>query len=713
MDLKPLDSSNFTQKALKRTQKPRKAMIIKKIVLHNIRSYVDEEINFNQGKTLISGDIGSGKSTILVSIEFALFGLLKGDISGNMLLRHGTTFGFIELVILIEDKEIIIHRSLKKSQKGIEQDSGFIVINGKKTDMTPTEIKANVLALLGYPAELIAKSKSLLFRYTIYTAQEEMRQILLGDKNERLNIIRRIFGIDKYKRVRENSDIYLRHLREQQKELNGQVVDLNDKKLRLGLFESELNSIKQSILAHEQVLACAKSGVEKSKQAVLALEESKTRLSELRSSFGLCTMSLTHLNSQKSRLLEESKQLNEKISLLKSQLDVTTSKEIYSSKEEILKHASELIFLENQKVSIISSTAGLDAKQKMSLDIIQKMRTLNNCPLCLQKVDLQHKDAIISCEDAKILSAKTQISSTIVLQNEIAAKIAQKKEIIDALKLKEKSSEILMLKQQNLIDYTKQASLVNTSLQNIEPQFISESQKKVSLEQELAKFLSIEENYFAAKKALESALLNEKTHEISHNILKEKIANIEKNKILLEAEIKQKQALLAKSDSLKKVSNWIEALFCPLVESIEKQVLARVYGEFNELFIQWFDLLVEDSLFTARLDDSFAPILEQNGFDTLTENLSGGEKTACALAYRLALNKVINDIMTLVQTKDLLILDEPTDGFSDAQLDKVGEVFDNLGLKQVIIVSHERKIENFVDRIIKVSKQGHISSIVQ
>lgn len=688
-------------------------MIIKKIVLHNIRSYVDEEINFSQGKTLISGDIGSGKSTILVSIEFALFGLLKGDISGNMLLRHGTTFGFVELVILINNNEVIIHRSLKKSQKGIEQESGFIAIDGKKTDMTPTEIKANVLALLGYPAELIAKSKSLLFRYTIYTAQEEMRQILQGDKNERLNIIRRIFGIDKYKRVRENSDIYLRHLREQQKELTGQVIDLNDKKLRLDSFETELNSIKQSILAQEQVLACAKSDVEKSKQAVFALEESKKRSNEVHSAIGLCLMSLTHLNSEKSMLLAQSKQLNEKISLLKSSLDAQIPKEVNFSKDEILKHASELISLESQKISIISSTAGLDAKQKISLDIIQKMNTLNNCPLCLQKVDSQHKATIISCEDAKISQAKSQISSTIILQNEIAAKIAQKKEIIDSLKLKEKSAEILILKQQNLADITKQASLVNERLQNIEPKLALESQKKVSLEAELAKFSAVEENYAVAKKTLDSALLNEKNQEISHNILREKIANIEKNKILLEAEIKQKQALLAKSDSLKKVSSWIEALFCPLVESIEKQVLARVYGEFNELFIKWFDLLVEDGLFTARLDDSFAPILEQNGFDTLTENLSGGEKTACALAYRLALNKVINDIMTLVQTKDLLILDEPTDGFSDAQLDKVGEVFDNLGLKQVIIVSHERKIENFVDKIIKVSKQGHISSIIQ
>ena len=33
-------------------------MIIKKIILDNIRSYKHEEINFSEGSTLLSGDIG-------------------------------------------------------------------------------------------------------------------------------------------------------------------------------------------------------------------------------------------------------------------------------------------------------------------------------------------------------------------------------------------------------------------------------------------------------------------------------------------------------------------------------------------------------------------------------------------------------------------------------------------------------------------------------
>ena len=50
-------------------------MIIKQLILENIRSHESTEIEFAEGKTLIRGDIGSGKSSIMMSIEAALFGI--------------------------------------------------------------------------------------------------------------------------------------------------------------------------------------------------------------------------------------------------------------------------------------------------------------------------------------------------------------------------------------------------------------------------------------------------------------------------------------------------------------------------------------------------------------------------------------------------------------------------------------------------------------
>ena len=59
----------------------------------------------------------------------------------------------------------------------------------------------------------------------------------------------------------------------------------------------------------------------------------------------------------------------------------------------------------------------------------------------------------------------------------------------------------------------------------------------------------------------------------------------------------------------------------------------------------------------------------------------------------------------------VLILDEPTDGFSSEQLDKVRDVLDKLNLRQTIIVSHESKIETFVQNVIRITKEGERSGV--
>ena len=150
--------------------------------------------------------------------------------------------------------------------------------------------------------------------------------------------------------------------------------------------------------------------------------------------------------------------------------------------------------------------------------------------------------------------------------------------------------------------------------------------------------------------------------------------------------------------------NWIDELFVNLTSTMEKHVMVNIHSQFNELFKNWFDVLLEDESISVRVDEEFTPVIEQDGYETYVENLSGGEKTSAALSYRLALNKVINDIVADIKTKDIIMLDEPTDGFSAEQLDKVRSILDKLNIKQIILVSHESKIESFVDNVIRIQK---------
>jgi DNA repair protein SbcC/Rad50 len=152
--------------------------------------------------------------------------------------------------------------------------------------------------------------------------------------------------------------------------------------------------------------------------------------------------------------------------------------------------------------------------------------------------------------------------------------------------------------------------------------------------------------------------------------------------------------------------------FIPIILIVEKNVFTKLKIEFSRLFSEWFAMLVSDS-FNVHLSEDFTPIVEQQDYEIDYAYLSGGERTAIALAYRLALNQVINSFLSKIKTKDLVILDEPTDGFSEQQLDKMRGVLEELNVSQLIIVSHEQKIESFVQNIIRFKKENGKSGIEQ
>ena len=142
-----------------------------------------------------------------------------------------------------------------------------------------------------------------------------------------------------------------------------------------------------------------------------------------------------------------------------------------------------------------------------------------------------------------------------------------------------------------------------------------------------------------------------------------------------------------------------------MINLTEKNVMTKLRNEFSNIFSEWFSSLVSDSL-SVRLDEEFTPIITNQDYEIDYEFLSGGERTATALAYRLSLNQVLNSILSQIKTKDILILDEPTDGFASEQIDKMRDIFEQLKAEQIILVSHEQKIEGFVDHIIRIKKDG-------
>ena len=273
-------------------------MLIKSVKLENIRSYTNENIEFPEGSVLLSGDIGCGKSTILSAIEFALFGIKRKELSGNALLRHGKNNGSVELNFEIDNKNIIIKRTLKRSKEDVKQDTGYIITDNLKQEATAVELKTKILELLGFPKDLVSKTKDLVYRYTVYTPQEEMKQILIGDVESRLDTLRRVFGIDKYKRIKANTFIITRQLKEKINLFQGQIEDLEEKQDNKKQHKEQIREIEERISVLLPNLKEIKEKLILKKEETSSIEKNIQELNQLKNKLSVNESDLKNKQSQ-------------------------------------------------------------------------------------------------------------------------------------------------------------------------------------------------------------------------------------------------------------------------------------------------------------------------------------------------------------------------------------------------------------------------------
>jgi len=686
-------------------------MIIKYVKLTNIRSYINQTIKFPEGTILLSGDIGSGKSTILLAIEFALFGIKRGDLSGEALLRNGKNNGEVQLCFDIDNKEIIVNRKLKRTKSGIAQESGWIQIDGKRKDASPIEIKSDVLTLLGYPDELLTKGKDIIFRYTVYTPQEEMKQILLESKEARLDTLRKVFQIDRYKKIRENTLIYSRELKEKKREFEGRSSDLDEKKKKLIEEETLFNDKKSKLKIIEPKLKFAKEDLKIAKDKHFESETKVKRLNDLKKDFSGKEIDLINKVEQREKNKQEIETLTKEISAqnlddLQKKIEEgkDISKIIALKKKEIEENRKLLMETKRQ-------IADINARINNFKEIKDKITKLDKCPVCEQKVGEEHKHDISNREDEKITQLKAKLDISLKLEKESEKKILDLEIEIEKSRKQERELAILNVKWQNLQRDIDRQKRISDMQQRLKKEIGAINVAKGQLNLEIEKLKGVDLDFEKTKKLTEEIMEKEKRLEIEFSSIKKEVELREKIIEGLKKEIFDKEEAKKRIVKINQYINWLEEFFCNLMSTMERNVMVKVNNEFNEFFKQWFSMLIEDESMSVRIDDEFTPIIEQNGYETELVNLSGGEKTSCALAYRLALNKVINDMVGSIKTKDLIILDEPTDGFSSEQLDRVREVIEQIGMKQIVIVSHEEKIESFVNHIIRVEKKEHVSEI--
>lgn len=822
-------------------------MILRQLKLENIRSYVRESVEFPEGTVLLAGDIGSGKSSILLAIEFALFGIMRGALSGASLLRHGSSTGAVELTFSLGPQRITVKRSLKRASGDVVQDSGFLVIDGVREDLSPVELKSRILELIGYPQSLLTKSKDLIYRYTVYTPQEEMKAILSDERDSRLDTLRRLFQVEKYRTVRENSQIVVKELRERSQKLEGATADLESLETRaaslrqereaheamladlqprldlakrhLARSKAELDSLEkkrrdyEAMLREEASLESRRSGMEsrladlarerasqqKERDSLLAIRESLPKQPAVEDSLAALQERMAALQQRMRDTLSKRKVLEQQAisadrtlkeaRMEAAMLDALAKQEAekragLASAQERLATASSL----SQRRAALQAELG-ESQRSFHLaerlvqeagETIERFSGKEECPLCLQKVSHTHKEVIFareharqqearsslagaqrklaeitgqlssienedrSLQEARLAAARseaeladiasrlararaakercsTEIAVLDTIRRELAALPAEsaladeakacEERLRQALACEKERQERLTL-EARLDEREKRLASLSAEQERLAAERSQVQQQVALLKSTLGMFASLEAEHASCVSAMEKLSKEERA-------LLERVTEASTRKASLDEELTRLNDQLVRKlgqrkrlQEIRRLRDWVEKGFVPMMHLVELQVMHRLREEFADHFQRFLSILLEGEDITVRLGEDFSPIIVQNGYEMPSEDLSGGEKTSLALAYRLAVTSVVNGAVSTIRTKDLVILDEPTDGFSSEQLDKLRMVLDELAVRQVVIVSHEAKVESFVEHVLSVHKSEHVSTIL-
>jgi len=277
-------------------------MIIDRLVLKNFKRFRDEEIKFRDGITGILGNNGTGKSSIVEAIFFALFGTERtGSLQGDYIVSSFASPREkceVRLDFRIGGDNYTVVRTIRKGKTG--HDATFHR-EGKLMATGVSQVETEIRRTLGMGR--------VDFKNTIYAAQKDLLILLESDPGKRKEWFLRALGIDylnteSQKILRERADAKTGELQS----LEGELKAITGRQ-----SETDLAALRASANEYNQVLTSLKqqhTDVDKKKKAA----DEEFRL------FQNQRMEYTRLIERQTSLSKEKDGLGKQRDLIKSKL---------------------------------------------------------------------------------------------------------------------------------------------------------------------------------------------------------------------------------------------------------------------------------------------------------------------------------------------------------------------------------------------------------
>ena len=211
-------------------------MIFTRLKLNNFKSHEHSVISFDKGISVIVGENGAGKSTILEAISFALFKQHTGKKIDD-LVRNNSNAMSVELEFNSNGREYKIVRQKKSALKSslfkkTSPDSGYVhICTGDK------EVSSEIRQILDIDSDL--------FLNAIYIRQGEIAELVDKTPAEKDQLIAKLLGIDSLEIAWKNLLPFISNYERKLSELEGKLFNSKVLYEDFDKKRSELESLKQ------------------------------------------------------------------------------------------------------------------------------------------------------------------------------------------------------------------------------------------------------------------------------------------------------------------------------------------------------------------------------------------------------------------------------------------------------------------------------------
>ncbi len=651
--------------------------MITRLRLKNWKSHIDSELRFSPGVNALVGIVGSGKTSIMQAISFALFGTFGGLKSrrlglDDLIMKRPARKKQAEVELELEaagNKYTV----LRVIEEGKGTTRAELRRNGELLDVNAKNVTGEIERALQIDYELFSRA--------VYSEQNFMDYFLRIPRGQRMEHIDKLLKVHRFGKAKDSANSIGNKVAERREEKMRILQELGKEDFgkRIRDAEGEVEKIQGEIRGLEGNMRSVKEEKKEVSQKLSSMESKQEEVEEMGRMLEGLKAGLKEIEETLEKSGNENpEKIREGIEKLRTALN--SRKETLEEKKRDFESRREELASFNERVRML-------VESKKDLENVDA-----KCPVCESEVGEEKKKELLERRNREESGLREKVTETAKELEGIKAERDRLEGEIRDIELKiermstrlEKAEDIESMRRKKEEKEEQKRELEKTKGE-LENEF---SRKEVNkLRERLQEIVGKEKGILARMSSLEEMRLDKE----------ESLTELRRRKETLDRYMGETKVDERIVDDMKKLVNVLKAT----QEGLRQEFVKTVNHIMEEV---WGELYPYGDYTGVRLtvdDDYVLELRSSEGWIPVEGVASGGERSMACLALRIAFSHAF------IPNLSWLILDEPTHNLDTNSINQLSSVLrDRISsfAQQVFIITHEERVSEGADIIYRMER---------